>query len=334
MPHRSWKLLSILFLFTLTTVPAHAQNGDSSSKNLQAVFDSAMIDFRDYRSSGGPVPTLSTSLAKVSCQMNTWANNVPMYVCYAQTPLAAGDSWFRSIVDSARRLQANWTFKVTANGDNRYAEGGPENCEVTPTEGPYIGQCPFHAQSIRQADGSANLYLWINSFSSPYLYHHPPSAKPVHRTGPDCDDFCQNFKKAFAARTNSFAELGATPNGEELSPEASVTFPGARKCLIKRTSRPQSGVSTQSESGVAFTCYWGESSATAADNRFRELVSRVHALLPTDWSTHQREESDAATGAAVTIWIATEPGATSDVRVYVSGLSVALHITTWPAAAP
>src|SRR5262249_24292737 len=268
-----------------STTDGVGQNADLSSRKLQSIFDSAMIDFRDYRSAGGAVPDLSTGLAKVTCQMNTWANNVPMYVCYAQTALAGGDSWFRSIIDGAKTLQAGWTFKVTANGDNRYADGGPENCEVTPTEGPYIGQCPFHAQMVRQADGSASLYLWINSFSSPYLYHHPPSAKPVRKKeAPDCDDFCQNFKKVLAARTNSFAELGAPPSGEEVSSDASVTFSGARKCTITQTSRPTAGGDSAAPSqGTRFSCYWQEESATAAENRFADLVARVQTLIPTEW---------------------------------------------------
>ena len=104
MAHRYWKLSAMLVsLLVLLATGAVGQNADLSSKKLQIIFDSAMIDFRDYRSAGGAVPDLSTSLAKVTCQMNTWANNVPMYVCYAQTALAGGDSWFRSIIDGANK---------------------------------------------------------------------------------------------------------------------------------------------------------------------------------------------------------------------------------------
>jgi hypothetical protein len=295
-----------------------------------------MIDFREYRSSSSSVPNLSTSLVAVTCQMNTWANNVPMYVCYAQVPLAAGDSWFRTIIDSAKHLKSSWMFKVDARGDSRYADAGPENCEVTQTEGPYIGQCPFHAQVVRQADGSANLYLWINSYSSPYLLHHTPTpAKPEHAAAPACDDFCQNFKRAFEARLNAFASLGAAQAGEGVTPEASIAFPGARRCSITRTARAAANDPNQKDEGTRFACFWQESSASAAELRFRDLVSRVRPLLPAEWSAEQHNESDDATGANVTVWLAVEPGYRNHVGVYLSGPSVALHIAAWaPAVQP
>jgi hypothetical protein len=318
--------------FSLLVGQAAAQCADQPCNNLQTVFNSAMIDFREYRDKPSSIPNLSTGIAKLACQMNLWANNVKMYVCYAQIPLAAGDSWFSTTVENAKRLQANWTFKVNANGENRYADGGPENCEVTPTEGPYIGQCPFHAQMVRQPDGSANLYLWINSFSSPYLLHHAPPPKvarpPASVAAADCDDFCRNFKKAFAARENAFADLGGAKSGEEVSPEASVAFPGARKCTITRTTRAESGDPKGSE-GIRFVCFWQEPSATVAEARFHDLVFRVQALVPESWSARQQEESNDVTGANVIAWLAVEPGARHDVRVYLSGTSVALHISAW-----
>ena len=325
--------LSMLLLFACAfpATRTTAQCTDAPCKNLQSAFNSAMIDFRDYRDAPASVPNLSTSLAKVTCQMNLWANNVKMYVCYAQVPLAAGDSWFRITVDNAKRLQANWTFKVDTNSDNRYADAGPENCEVTATEGPYIGQCPLHVQMVRQPDGAANLYLWINSYSSPYLLHHVQGSKVAHHAGsaPACDDFCQNFKKAFAARENRFADLGMAKSGEEVPAEASVAFLGARKCAMTVVSRSPSGDPKLSDEGVRFACFWQESSATAADTRFRDLVSRVQPLIPPEWPAHQQEQSDDVTGANVTSWLAVEPGAQHDVRLYLSGTSVALHITSW-----
>jgi hypothetical protein len=325
-----------VLLLATAVLPGHAlaQCADQPCKNLGIVFQSAMIDFREYRSAASAVPNLSTGLASVACQMNTWANNVPMYVCYAEVPLAAGDSWFRSTVENARRLQSNWTFKVTGEGDNRYAEGGPQDCEVASIEGPFIGQCPFHAQMVRQANGALNLYLWINSFSSPYLLRHAPSPKIVRAAPQTCDDFCENFKKAFAARTNSFADLGATESGQELSPEASVRFPGARKCAITRATRMQADDPKRDDQGTRFACFWQEASAAAANARFRDLLSRVQPLVPAEWSARQQNEADATTGESVTTWLAVEPGAKHDVRLYLSGSSVALHLTSWSAPAP
>lgn len=322
--------LACLCLCCFLPLTASAQCADQNCKNLQTVFDSAMIDFREYRSAPSSVPNLSTTLTKVTCQMNTWANNVPMYVCYAQVPLAAGDSWFRVTLDNAKRLQSSWTFKVDARGDNRYADAGPENCEITPTEGPYIGQCPFHAQMVRQSDGSAQLYLWINSYSSPYLLHHAPMPpKPAPVAASACDDFCQNFKKAFEGRLNAFAALGATPAGEGVAPEASVTFPGARRCSITRTARAVEDDPNRTDEGTRFACFWQESSASAAETRFRDLVSRVRPLIPLEWPAQQREESDDVTGAGVTVWLAVEPSSTHQVSLHFSGVSVALHITAW-----
>ena len=337
MLHLVRKLSIVLtFLWALPVPQCAAQCTDEPCKNLQSVFNSAIIDFREYREARSSVPDLSTSLAKVTCQISLWANNVKMYVCYAQTPLAAGDSWFRTTVDNAKRLQSSWAFKVNTNGDNRYADAGPENCEVTPTEGPYLGQCPFHVQMVRQPEGAANLYLWINSFSSPYLLHHTQSPKVARSpaSAPTCDDFCQSFKKAFAARENRFADLGASKSGEEVPADASIAFPGARRCALTEVTRFPSGDPKLSDEGIRFACFWQEPSATAAETRFRDLISRIQSLIPSEWSARQMEESDDVTGANVTAWLAVEPGARHDVRLYLSGISVALHITTWSPAAP
>jgi hypothetical protein len=332
MLHLVRKLSMVLMLtWAFSAARSAAQCTDQPCKNLHTIFNSAVTDFREYRDDRSSVPNLSTGVATVTCQMNLWANNVKMYVCYAQIPLAAGDSWFRTTVDNAKHLQPDWSFKVSTDGDNRYADAGPENCEATSPDGPYIGQCPFHVQMVRQPDGSANLYLWINSYSSPSLLHHiqPPKAVRSSASAPACDDFCQNFKKAFAARENRFADLGAVKSGAEVPAEASVAFPGARKCAITVVTRSPSGDAQLSDEGVRFACFWQEPSATAADTRFQDLVSRVQSLIPSEWSARQQEQSDDVTGANMTAWLAVEPGARHDVRLYLSGISVALHITTW-----
>ena len=312
---------------------AFAQRADKLSQNLQDVLASAQIDYRGYRANPAAVPNLSTNLTTVTCQMNTWANNVPMYVCYGQVPLAGGDVWFRATLDSMKRLQPAWQVKLNASNDDRYVDAGPEGCEPTPNEGPYIGQCPVHMQMVKQPDGTTKLYLWINSFSSPYLMHHAPAAPKTAAhttTGSACDDFCQSFTKVFAARTDSFAALRAAASSDDVDSTTGLQFPGANKCAFRPAVRPSSNDPATKDPGTRFVCYWTESSTTAAENRFRTLISRVQPLLPPDWPTHEQTDSDEATGNPVTIWSATEYTiATHDVRLYLSGTAISLQVNTW-----
>jgi hypothetical protein len=168
----------------------------------------------------------------------------------------------------------------------------------------------------------------MNSLSSPYLVKHPPAPKigpkNIPRTSAnDCNDFCQNFKKAFAARLNSFADIRTAKTNSEI-PDATVKLEGAKECMIKGATRLPSN-----EVGTQFMCHWPETSGLAAEARFRDLISRVQGWIPSNWSTHQENESDEDTGSKITKWYAIEPGGKHDVRIYVSGEAVGLHITTW-----
>jgi hypothetical protein len=51
--------------------------------------------------------------------------------------------------------------------------------------------------------------------------------------------------------------------------------------------------------------------------------------MPSNWTTRQENESDEDTGAKITKWYAIEPGGKHDVRIYISGGAIGLHITTW-----
>jgi hypothetical protein len=172
----------------------------------------------------------------------------------------------------------------------------------------------------------------MNSISSPYLLKPPPpppsktvsSAAPAAAPGTavGCDDFCQNLKKAFEARVAAFA--GIRTKGNDGTTDVTVRLAGAKQCSVKEASgsRPN-GFGTQ------FVCYWRETSGSAAETRFRDLVSRLQILIPSNWSTRQETELDDSTGAEITAWYAIEPGSKHDVRVYVSVESVGLHVTTW-----
>lgn len=313
---------TIASLFALLTlllpVSAQAQCKDQLCASVQEILDSASIDFRGYISHSLPLPQVSTESSKVPCSTSTWANNVPMLVCYAQIPLGNATNWYTRVMDNLKSLSPSWQFAIKTPGDNRYVDAGPANCEPTPTEGPYIGQCPLHVEIAKQADNSAKVYLVVNSLSSPYLLHHtmlsptpakPPQAAPVgvsNSGASGCDEFCLSLKRAFEARNAQFA--GTPP----------AKLPGAKDCLVKKTA---------GDSGAKFVCYWQEVSPAAAEARFRDLVARLQILVPSDWASTQGNETDEQTGAPLTSWHTEAPGAKNDIRVYVSGDAVALHIT-------
>lgn len=307
------------FLYFLVAITASAQCKGQLCTSLQEILDAAAIDYRGYISRTLPIPQVSSESAKVPCAMSTWANNVPMLICYAQVPLANANNWYASVMDDLKVLAPDYHFAVKSLGDNRYVDGGPANCEPTPNEGPYIGQCPIHLEIAKQADGSAKTYLIVNSKSSPYLLYHtllsPTPAKPTEAApagvslsgSAGCDEFCQILKKAFEARATNF---GNAPLAK---------LPGAKDCLVKRESTP-------SDAGATFVCYWRETSPSAAEMRFKDLIARLQVLMPSSWSSGQENELDEQTGAPLTAWHANGAESTRDVRVYLAGDSVGLHI--------
>jgi len=309
----------ILVLLFVIPVPSLAQCKDALCSSLQDSLDSASIDFRGYISHTLALPSLSTESTKVPCSMSTWANNVPMLICYSQVPLGSATNWYARAMDNLKQLNPSWSFTIKTPGDDRYVDAGPPHCEPTPTEGPYIGQCPLRLEVRKQSDGSAKIYLLVNSFNSPFLMHHTmlsPTPAKSEQAAPagvstngisGCDEFCQGLKRAFEARANNFA--GANP----------AKLPGAKDCLVKKSPAP--------DAGSEFVCYWQEASSIAAETRFRDLVSRLQILLPSNWSMNQGNELDEQTGAALTAWNAAEPGTKHDIRVYLSSDAVGLHIS-------
>lgn len=132
---------------TLLPTSTSARCKDQHCQNLQDILYAVVIDFREFRSSKTPGPDVSIQGTKVPCQMTTWANNVPIYICYAQVPAANADSWSTAMLDSLRLLQPTWHFQITSPAADHYMDAGPPDCEIPPTGGPYLGQCP-----LRQAN--------------------------------------------------------------------------------------------------------------------------------------------------------------------------------------
>jgi len=323
-------VLSVLFFFLLPA-PAQAQCSEQLCRNLQAILDEAVTDFRGYRANLASGPDVSIAGTAVPCQMSLWANNVPMYICYAKVPNPDSQKWYDRTLHLLQGLNPTWQFQISSSGENHYVDAGPPGCEIPPNDGPHRGQCPLHLETMKQSDGTSKLYLWMNSISSPYLLKPPPPlpSKTVSSainpaavaTTAGCDDFCQNLKKAFEARVGAFAGI-RTATGDDKTTEVTVRLAGAKQCSVKEVPGSHSnGLGTQ------FVCYWRETSGSAAETRFRDLVSRLQILIPSNWSTHQESELDDSTGAEMTAWYAIEPGGKHDVRVYVSVESVGFHVT-------
>jgi hypothetical protein len=316
-------------LFALLPIPAAAQCKDQLCSSVQNILDAAEVDFRGYRSHTTAVPDAATENTKVPCQMTTWANNVSMCICYAQVAFANGATWYARTMDALKSLEPSWHFTIRSPGVDHYVDAGPPDCEITPTEGPYIGQCPLHLEVAKQSDGSAKLYLMMNSLSSPFLIHHisPSPSKPTpsgpSTMGRGCDDFCQGLKKVLEARMSAFEDIRRA-NSNAGTPANTLKLGGAKDCSINAVK-----ASPSVDAGTQFVCYWQEASASAAEARFRDLVSLLQFLVPSNWSTRRGNELDEQTGANLTAWHADEPGNKHDVRVYLSGDFVGLHITAW-----
>lgn len=324
------KKLSTLFAFLLFLLPAPAfpQCRDQLCQNLQNILYSAVTDFRGYREQLVPSPNVSVAGAQIPCQVTNWANNVPMYMCYAQIPLDSAQTWYINALASLRVLQPSWHFRLDSPASDHFVDAGPPDCTVPATEGPYIGHCPLHLQVNKQNDGTARVYLWMSSLSSPYLVNRPPGT-PVSASDPPvatnaCDDMCSGLKKVLDARLHSFTNIrGADSNGDG-GTIATAMLPGAGQCSVTPAAMSHSG-----EVGTQYVCYWKEATTAAADSRFGDLVSRLQVLVPSGWSVKQTDQSEELSGAKISSWLAVAPDNKQQVSLYVSSQSVGLHIQVW-----
>jgi hypothetical protein len=193
-----------------------------------------------------------------------------------------------------------------------------------------------------------------NSRSEPAVEHS--AVRSSERYG-GCDDLCQGLKKVLENRASSFRQL-ATSNGNSLSSKtaslgAPVTLAGAESCSIHaepsaHTSSSASNeffpganfapVSTKGTKSPAsrtasrqikqYVCYWPQDSEAAAETEFRDLAGLLQMLIPSSWSAQQKSEADELSGAQVTIWSARDSKNRSTIRMYLSGRSVGLHISS------
>jgi len=194
------KLSWLLPVFCLSFLPvsARAQCKDQHDKhcwNLQYILYAAQTDFRPFSPSkrlkpGDPKvkvsnPDVSVGAANVPCHTSIWSSAVGVYMCSGDIPAAEVEPWYAKTMADLHQLQYLWQFKTENAGTDHYVDAGPAGCEVAPVDktysdgtdadgpfladGPYIGQCPLHLQAVKQADGTAKVYFWVNSYSSPYL---------------------------------------------------------------------------------------------------------------------------------------------------------------------
>ena len=193
-----------------------------------------------------------------------------------------------------------------------------------------------------------------NSHAEPAADHS--SVRSSERYGA-CDDLCQGLKKVLENRSSSFRQLTArnrssVPSSTSLV-EDLVKLSGAETCSINAepASRTRSSagnalisgpnivpVSTKdSKSPVSraparpkkqYVCYWPQDSESAAESEFHDLAGLLQMLIPTSWSAEQKSEPDELSGAQITIWSARDSRNRSVIRMYLSGRSVGLHISS------
>jgi hypothetical protein len=199
----SW-LLS-LFCASFFAVPTFAQcknQQDRACWSLQYILYAAETDFREFRGSTpfkprdpkltAPNPDLSVGAIHVPCHTDVWlSSEVAVYMCSAEVSAQEAEEWYAKTMADLHELQYLWQFKSESPGSNHYVDSGPQGCEVARLEttsyggyhlegpyiadGPYLGQCPLHLQTVRQSDGTARISFWLNSSANLARNPAPPS---------------------------------------------------------------------------------------------------------------------------------------------------------------
>lgn len=173
----------------------------------------------------------------------------------------------------------------------------------------------------------------------------------------NCDDLCQGLKKVLENRASLFRQLAASSGTSLSSKTASLEVPvklsGAESCSIhaEPPARTPSSASnelfpganfapvsakgtkpsvsrTPSRPTTQYVCYWPLDSEAAAESEFRDLAGLLQMLIPSSWSAQQKSDADELSGARITIWSARDSRKRTAVRMYLSGRSVGLHISS------
>jgi hypothetical protein len=203
----SWLLSLSLSLFCASffaiPTPAQCKNQqDRACWSLQYILYAAETDFREFRGSTPlkpgdpkltpPNPDLSVGSIHVPCHTDFWlASEVPVYMCSAELPAQEAEEWYAKTMADLHELQYLWQFKSESPGADHYVDAGPQGCdpphlettnygpyhvqELYIAEGPYLGQCPLHLQTVRQSDGTARILFWLNSSVNLARNPAPPS---------------------------------------------------------------------------------------------------------------------------------------------------------------
>jgi hypothetical protein len=158
-------------------------------------------------------------------------------------------------------------------------------------------------------------------------------------------------------RASSFRQLGAKSRNSGPSSTALladlVKLSGAETCSIspEPASHTRSSAGNELVSGPSFVpvsaegaksptlrapvrpkkqyvCYWPQESESAAETEFHDLAGLLQMLIPTNWSAQQKSEIDELSGAQITIWSALDSRKKTAIRMYLSGRSVGLHISS------
>jgi hypothetical protein len=187
----SWLLsLFCASLFAVSTFAQCKNQQDRPCWNLQYILYAAETDFREFHGSTPlkprhpkltpPNPDLSVGAIHVPCHTDVWlSSEVAVYMCTAEVSAQESEEWYAKTMADLHDLQYLWQFKSESDGADHHVDAGPQGCEVARLEttnyggyqlegpyisdGPYLGQCPLHLQTVRQSDGTARISFWLNS---------------------------------------------------------------------------------------------------------------------------------------------------------------------------
>jgi hypothetical protein len=185
--------LLCVFLASFFAVPTFAQCKNQQDKacwSLQYILYAAETDFLEFRDIPPvkpsdrrvtpPNPDLSVGSVHVPCHTDFWlGSGVAVYICSAEVPAQQAEEWYAKTMADLQELQYLWQYKTGSPGADHYIDAGPHGCEVAHmetthygpfhadepyiAEGPYLGQCPLHLQTVRQDRGTVRISFWLNS---------------------------------------------------------------------------------------------------------------------------------------------------------------------------